>query len=185
VYEVKKVSHARRALVGVAAKEHSRSLQNYIQRWGYNRHDTEDITQEAFLKLLVSPTQTVTEENAGAYLRTITQTGVIDFGRRQSRDNAYIEWTADVERVQEEDFMVANSEPYSTTDLEDQALRSRTLRRVYELIDEMSPTASAALTLYLVNDLSHGEIAQCLGMKEATVRKTISRAWEQLIEQLS
>ena len=176
---VKSATDMNRALVSVAATRHSKFVRNYVSRRVRNPQDVEDIAQAALLKLLRSAEGKVTADNLLPCLITIVRSEVIDFLKQQARDDAFLVWRSDVERLAE-DHMVANSEFYPTGNLEQQEQSRERLYRVVKVLNNMSSTLSTPLLLSACNGMSDSEIAEQLKMKEATVRKYIQRARAEL-----
>lgn len=112
-----------------------------------SRHETEDMVQNTFIKLMKDSTQFESEEHEKAWLiRTATNLCLDHFRNRWTK-------TAFIDDIEEP----AQELPFEVSD---------TLEKVMAL----PPKLKTAIYMYYYEGYSTGEIAEILGKKESTVR---------------
>jgi RNA polymerase sigma-70 factor (ECF subfamily) len=130
-----------------------------------NRHDAEDLAQEAFVRGFRSLDRFRTAESFGPWIFRIVTNLSLDLLRSQKRS---VEEPGDLERVVEGNELEA---------------RERTAR-IDAAIESLPRMQRVVARLYLVEEFSHGEIASMTGLSEGTIRSHLSHARARLQEAL-
>lgn len=123
-----------------------------------NVHDAQDITQEAYLRFL-SVIQSRVVDNPDAYLFRIAQNLVCDQYVRSSRN---------VE-IQTNNVFVDDS-----LSVEDLTYIEQKIDILELLLTKMSSKSRAALIMHRRDGMTYDEIATCLGVSSAMVKKYLS-----------
>jgi RNA polymerase sigma factor (sigma-70 family) len=130
--------------------------------------EAEEIVQDALVRVLLAAPELESLEHARAYFHRVVDNLGIDYLRRQGRSPQLVlldEVNADMEL-----------EWVSDGDLSDQLARADDAALIREAISLLSPAERAALVMWEFEGRSTSEIARELGVKETTVRHTVSRA---------
>ena len=128
----------------------------------------EDATHQAFLKIIdnLDKIEDVHCHKTKSYIVTIVRNNAIDLYNRRKRDT-----TVSLEQME---FCI-----YDET-----CSRSEDLDYLTKAVLKLPVIYKEVLTLKYVQELSNAEIAQTLGISEATVRKRLERARHKLEETL-
>ena len=140
-----------------------------------NAEDAADMSQEAFLKAWRNLAGFQFESAFSTWLYRLASNCCLDFLRsRKRRPTISLVTTNDEDEEQVMDVEDTAPGP-------EEQLFSREDREVLQkALGEIDPEQRQILTLRVVNDLSYGEIADILGIKEGTVKSRLSRARENL-----
>jgi RNA polymerase sigma-70 factor (ECF subfamily) len=133
-----------------------------------NPHDAEDLLQSVFIEVFTKLDSFRYESSIGAWIKRITINKCINF--LKSRRLAFQELTAQSDRAAEEDPPVEM--PYS-------------VERIKKAINELPDGYRVVFSLYAVEGYDHEEIAQILGVTEATSKSQYSRAKAKLRDTLT
>lgn len=131
-------------------------------------HRSDEVVQEALLKLILAAPDLNSEEHALAYLYTTVDHLCVDIHRQEGRRPNLIALNS----------TLSESE-YFLQDLRDHAdviAAADDAAIVRQALSFLSPAERAALVMWEVEGRSTSEIASELGVKESTVRHTVSRA---------
>ena len=133
------------------------------------REDAEDIVQDAFIKGFQKIDQVHDEINLGAWFRKIAINASLDKIRKE-KTTIWVEESQEVEAASEEtDF---DDAPEVSVDFIKKCIHD--LKEKYRII----------LSLYLIEDYNHREIADLLQLKESTVRNQYIRGKGQLLKMI-
>jgi RNA polymerase sigma-70 factor (ECF subfamily) len=147
-------------------RRHSRFVFQVAYSILRNAHDAEEAVQETFLKLY----------------RARRWEGMVD-------ERAYLArtaWRMAVDRLPKERAEVASTDiAASGRNPEQAAILADQNARIHRLIDALPEELRRALALSTVEELSSREIAQAMGIPEATVRTRLMRAREILKQKLA
>ena len=130
-----------------------------------NRHDAEDLAQEAFVRAFRSMDRFRTADSFGPWIFRIVTNLSLDLLRSQKRS---VEEPGDMERGYEENQLEARE-------------RAARIDAAMESLPRMQRVVAR---LYLVEEFSHGEIASMTGLSEGTIRSHLSHARARLQEAL-
>lgn len=134
-----------------------------------NQHDAQDVVHDAFIKAFQNISKLEKELNLGAWLKRIVINCSFDFLKKKKK----LGWLQDVTEFLEEEE--------DTNAYEDISFK---VEEVKKAINALKEKYRIIVVLYLIEDYSHKEIAQQLGLKESTVRNQYVRGKRLLQEQL-
>ncbi|HEV7322677.1 MAG TPA: sigma-70 family RNA polymerase sigma factor [Ensifer sp.] len=149
--------------LGLLFRRHHKDVVRYASRLIGNRHDGEDVVQNAYLRMVKVDSRTV--EHPRSYLFKAARNAAIDFRIKLER-----EWSRRVEFDQAD----ALSSP------EDFSQRLEFRDRVATLSVLLNELPLACRTAFIMNKVeghSHREIAETLGVSVSMVEKHILRAF--------
>lgn len=135
-------------------------------RYTSDQDTAQEIVQEGFIKIFDKLTKF---ENTGSFegwMRRIVVNTAIDYLRKSKRDN----W------VQENEINTKNDYSNPTEESEMQAEFEIKAELAIQAIQELSPAYRTVFNLYVVENYSHKEIAELLGISEGTSKSNLSKA---------
>jgi len=165
------------AELGIFYTEHRFELQAHAARLLKNNTKAEEVVQDALIKVMLAAPELSSEEHALSYLHRTIENLCIDIFRLEGRRPNLVvidDVTAEIESTWQEN--VDHSEKIAAAD--DAAI-------VRQALSMLSPAERAALVMWEMEGRSTEEIAKELGIKESTVRHTVSRARTSLRKILS
>jgi len=134
-----------------------------------NQHDAQDVVHDAFIKAFQNISKLEKDLNLGAWLKRIVINCSLDFLRKKKK----LGWLQDAtELLEKED---------DETTYEDISFKIKEIRKA---LNELKDKYRIIIVLYLIEDYSHKEIAQQLGLNERTVRNQYIRGKRLLQAQL-
>lgn len=144
-------------------------LYNVSLRIIKNKQDAQDTVHDAFMKAFQKISKLENNHNLGAWLKRIVINCSLDFLRKKKK----LDWLQESVEPQEEE---EDSETFEDTSLKVEEVKKaiNTLKDKYRII----------IVLYLIEDYSHREIAEQLGLNESTVRNQYRRGKHLLIQRL-
>lgn len=148
--------------------EHRASLVRHADRVVRNQHHAEELVQDALIKVILAAPELESEEHALAYLKRAVQNLALDALRAQGRRPSLV-LLDDVASEIDERESSADVNLENLLAAEDAAI-------VRDAISLLSPAERAALVMWEMEGRSAKEIAAELGIKEKSVRHTVSRA---------
>jgi RNA polymerase sigma factor (sigma-70 family) len=137
----------------------------------------EEITQEALVKFMLAAPELESDNHALSYLHRTIENLCIDLFRAENRRPNLValdDATAEVEST----WQVSGDHSQAISSAEDAAI-------IRQALSLLSSAERAALVMWEVEGRSTAEIAKELGIKESTVRHTVSRARASLRKVLS
>ncbi len=134
-----------------------------------SREDAEDVVQECFIKAFEKIHQVKEDVKLGGWLRRIVVNASLDVVRKKKYQLEWNDLTIVEEEVEEE--LDTN---YSGVSIDTIKKSINSLKEKYRII----------LMLYLIEDYTHKEISEMLGLNESTVRNQYRRGKQQLVKQL-
>jgi RNA polymerase sigma factor (sigma-70 family) len=146
-------------------REHQREVFAWCMRIVRERGAAEDLTAEAFWKMYRAHGRFDPARSFGAWARRVATNLALDYLRKTRRETP----------LEHEPANAANQNPGEQREKRDQIAAA--FRR-------LSPKLQLVATLSLVEDVPHNEIAQSLGIAEATVRVRLFRATKILRKEL-
>ena len=144
-------------------------LYNVSLRIVKNQHDAQDAVHDGFIKAFQNMSKLENDLNLGPWLKRIVVNCALDCLRKQKK----LSWLHD-----------ANQLPETEDAQDDYEETSLNFEDVKKAIDNLKDKYRIVIVLYLIEDYSHKEIAQQLGLKESTVRNQYIRGKRLLKEQL-
>jgi len=152
-------------------KLYYKAMFNTSLRLVNDRMEAEDVMQEAFLSAFRNIHTYKEEVSFGAWLRKIVVNRSLDVLKKR--------------RIEQEPL---DERRTSIIDEDDSEIISETAQKVAELkqhISELPESYRIMITLHLIEGYDHEEISEILGMTNANVRTTYSRARKKLQEMLN
>lgn len=165
------------AQLGAFYTEHRSELQAHAWRLLKNNAKAEEVVQDALIKVMLAAPELSSEEHALSYVHRTIENLCIDIFRLEGRRPNLVlldDATAEIESAWQENL--DHSEVVAAAD--DASI-------VRQALSMLSPAERAALVMWEMEGRSTKEIAQELGIKELTVRHTVSRARASLRKVLS
>ena len=128
----------------------------------------EEVVQDAFIKVMLAAPELTSEEHAVSYLHRTIENLCIDLFRAEGRRPNLVVLD-DAQSEIESNWQDAGDHSLAITAAEDAAI----IRQALALL---SPAERTALVMWEMDGRSTAEIAAELGIKESSVRHTVSRA---------
>ncbi|MCD2259127.1 RNA polymerase sigma factor [Psychroserpens luteolus] len=144
-------------------------LYNVSYRIVKNEHDAQDTVHDAFIKAFQNISKLENDLNLGPWLKRIVVNSSLDFLRQKKK----LGWL-------QESYEFTESTKENDT-YEDVTLK---VEEVKKAINNLKDKYRIIMVLYLIEDYSHKEIAEQLGLKESTVRNQYVRGKRLLKQQL-
>lgn len=135
----------------------------YIYRWMRNRSDSEDLTQDVFIKMFRALHTYSRKSSFRAWLYRIARNRVIDYLRRKRPS------TVDIEEVEE-------FEASDACTPEDLYNRTNAQERLDSAIASLDPLYREVLLLRHRDELTYEEIVNAVGVPLGTVKARLHRA---------
>jgi RNA polymerase sigma factor (sigma-70 family) len=159
------MAETKKSLVERLFGEHGGALRAFLYRRVRNHPDAAELAQEVFVRMLRVPDMT-TVRNPEAYLFAVASNLAKEHAQRTPQGPSVLD--IDDPLVQEQ---LAELPAFGG-----QLDRERRVRRLREVLDQLSPKCRAAVVLQYWHGLSYEEIAQRLGVSTNMVNKYLSQA---------
>ena len=156
------------AELGAFYTEHSFELKTHANRILKDSARADEVVQDAFIKVMLAAPELESAEHALGYLHRTIENLCIDIFRAEGRRPNLVvldEATAEIEA----NWQDAGDHSQGLSAAEDAAI----IRQALALL---SPAERTALVMWEMDGRSTAEIAEELGIKESSVRHTVSRA---------
>lgn len=156
------------AELGAFCAQHRSELSSHAFRILKNQAKSEEVVQEALLKILLAAPELSSEEHALGYVHRTIENLCVDIFRLEGRRPSFVlidDATSEIE-----------SKWHGGSDHADVMAAAEDAVIVRQALSLLSPAERAAIVMWEVEGRSTKEIAQELGIKESTVRHTVSRA---------
>jgi RNA polymerase sigma factor (sigma-70 family) len=159
------VGETRKALIERLFAAHRNALQAFFYRRLHHRPDASDLAQEVYVRMLrVKDPDSIRDMEA--YLFTVAGNLAKEHAAREGRRGA----TLDVEDATVLDELA------EATAFDAEIDTTHQVRRLREVLRELPPRWHAAVVLRYVQDLSHDEIANRMGVSARMVKKYLAQA---------
>jgi len=152
--------------IGAIYRAHGHWLQDWLRRRTHCASRAEDIAQDTFRRLLETG-QDVPLRDARNFLSVVARRLLIDDARRQTLERRYLRAAAP--------FLEHSDE--LTPDRIYGAVRE--VEALLDLLARLPDDVRTAFLLRRIDGLTHGEIAERLGISDRTVKRHIVRAFVQ------
>lgn len=133
-------------------------------------HQAEDLTQDTFLKVLVSRAAEVLAEPR-AFLRVVANGLLVSHWRRVDLERAYL------------DALQTHSAAQWAASPEERAQAMDALEQIDKLLDGINPKASRAFLMAQLEGMTYSDIGHELGVSERMVKKYMAQVMHQLLLQ--
>ena len=160
-------------------KAHHRRVYSLCYRFTGSPHDSEDLTQDVFLKVYSNLSNF--DGGRGSFptwLTTLTRNLLVDHFRRSRQQRVTESIDAGWEDSEEQPILDKLADPQRSP--HEHAASREIERMVQEALTRVSPELREAVILRDLQDLDYKEIAQVLKIPEGTVKSRISRGRAEL-----
>jgi RNA polymerase sigma factor (sigma-70 family) len=159
------VSDIKKSLLERLFSEQGGALQAFLYRKVHKRPDAAELAQEVFLRMLRVPDM-ASVRNPEAYLYAVASNVAKEHAHREAWDRRAL--GIDDPQVQEQ---LAELPTFAG-----QLDRERCVKRLREVLDELSPKCRAAVVLQYWHGMSYEEIGERIGVSGNMVKKYLSQA---------
>ena len=151
-------------------RKHVRYLSALYSRYITEDEDIRDVLQESFIKIFTSLDRFRYrgEGSLKAWMAKITLNETLKFVRNNSR--------LPIDSIDDKDMNIADGDSMETEDIPTDVL--------HQFIRELPDGYRTVFNLYVIDDKSHKEIAQLLGIKENTSASQLHKAKSMLAQKI-
>lgn len=151
-------------------RKHVRYLSALCSRYITEEEDIKDVLQESFIKIFTSldSFKYRGEGALKAWMAKITLNETLKFVRNNSR--------LPIDSIDDKDMNIADGDSMETEDIPTDVL--------HQFIRELPDGYRTVFNLYVIDDKSHKEIAQLLGIKENTSASQLHKAKSMLAQKI-
>lgn len=149
-------------------------LRRFFEKRGIPRHEIDDLVQDVFLRLASCETL-ADHEHMDAYLFRSASNLLTDRHRRLAARSS------ELHEAYEEDIHGIEKASFGP---DRQLLGAQDIEQLVAALYELPERTRAVFTLHHIEDLSHQEIAERLGIAISTIEKHMGRASAYLIKRL-
>lgn len=150
-------------------RKYYKEIFSYIKKNAFDKDLAQDITQETFTRL-IKKENTVNIENKRALLYRIAKNVMVDLYREKTK----------IQKISYEE-----EEYYDKTSTEEEILEQEQNIRLMKKIEKLPKKRRQAFTLHLIDGYSRQEVANIMGISFNAVEQHISRASNQIKEDLA
>ena len=148
-------------------RQYSKAMYNICMRMTANRQDAEDLLQDSFVLAFRNLQQLRQEANFGGWLKRIVINECIHYSTKR------LAWRD----LEEEHYELPGTDDSGW-------IAEISFERVNEEIKKLPPACRTVFNLYAIEDYSHKEIAQALGISESTSKSQYHRARQLLKDRI-
>lgn len=152
------------AKLGLLFERHHRKLYNYFYRWLGQASRCEDLVQEVFCRILKYRQSYTENQPFLPWFYRIAHNVGIDSCRHSGREQP----------------MIADYEPASDLDLQNQLDHREALKQVEKALGNLSPEKRELVMLCRFHNLKYNQIAEILGCSVAAIKVRLHRALKEL-----
>jgi len=153
----------------ILLQTHTRKIYNLCYRFTGRTAESEDLTQEVFIKIFQTlKTFDVGQGTFATWLNRVARNHLVDHYRRTKKDRLTASLDDEESGVLEEK---PSAEAAPSVHVETRELKELLQRG----LDKLSPDLREAVVLRDLQDLDYAEVAQVLGVPEGTVKSRINR----------
>lgn len=143
--------------------DHHGWLQSWFHRRLGNAADAADLAHDVFVRLLTAPRQFENAPQARGYLRTVANGVCVDFWRRRSLEQAWLE------------ALAQQPEPTAPS-AEQHAAALEALHEIDAMLRSLPHKTASAFVMAVACDMTDQEVADALGVSSRMVRKYVAQA---------
>jgi RNA polymerase sigma-70 factor (ECF subfamily) len=140
-----------------------------------NRHDSEDIVQETFMRVYMNLNHYDENQKFSTWIYRIGKNLCIDLLRKKKGAHSL-----DVGMNDDQEKTFYDKLPSDDISPENRVLLTEMQEQMRRVIEKLSDKYKAVVTLYYLHELSLQEISEVLGMPVTTVKSRLHRGREQL-----
>lgn len=126
----------------------------------------QEVVQEGFIKVFDKLAEFDFTGAFGGWMRTIMVNTSIDAIRKRQRSAV----------LADEDFILEAGSFYEQEDDNDEYLTKLKAKEALEAVQQLSPAYQTVFNLYVIENYSHAEIAQILGITEGSSKSNLAKA---------
>lgn len=145
-----------------------RNMTMVCMRYAKDREEANDLVQEGFIKVFKNLTRYEFKGSFEGWMRRIFVNNAIDNIRRKKKDHLLL---GEDEKI--DSFAVFDLDPLEKQEELDPKI-------VMEAIQKLTPAYKAVFSLYVIEDYSHKEIAEMLGISVGTSKSNLAKAKQNL-----
>jgi RNA polymerase sigma-70 factor (ECF subfamily) len=134
-------------------------------RYATDYSEAQDILHEGFIKVFVKLKSFKNEGSFEGWIRRIVVNYAIDYIRTKKKLIFDTEDNSIINNIKDDDLLI-NEEDSSKIKAE----------LIIELIQELTPAYKTVFNLYILEDYSHKQIAEALGISEGTSKSNLAKA---------
>lgn len=153
-------------------KEYENMVYHIAYRMMQNEQEAKDISQEIFIKVYRNLPKFDEKSTFSTWLYRIAINTCID-ALRKNKTKQTISWEQHIEQNKNETIT------YTTETPEEICLQKEKQNNIMEALQNLSPEHKAVILMRDIQDMTYGEIAECLSVSLGTVKSRIARAREQ------
>ena len=154
---------------------------NICLRYSLSAEDSQDVTQEVFLKMWRSLPSFKWESSFNTWMFRIAQNSCLDHLRKLGREH-----TVSLTYEDDEDGVIKESELIDPApEPSEQLERSEKIELLHKAIENLPPVWREVLILRDIEGYSYAQISDMLGIEEGTLKSRLHRARDALKEMLS
>lgn len=150
-------------------------LHRLAYRMLHNRHDSEDVVQETFMRVYMNLNHYDENQKFSTWIFRIGKNLCIDLLRKKKVDHSL-----DAGMGDEQDRAFYEKLPSDDASPESRLLLNEMQEQMRRIIEKLSDKYKAIVTLYYLHELSLQEISDTLGMPVTTVKSRLHRGREQI-----
>ena len=154
--------------LGVFYVEHRTTLVNYANRILKDRGRAEEVVQDALIKVILASPDLNSEVHAISYIKKTIENLALDIFRIEGRRPNLV--------VLDQEVAERETQLQNHLDHSDVVAAAEDAAVIRQALSLLSPAERAALVMWEIEGRSAKEIARALGIKESSVRHTVSRA---------
>lgn len=152
-------------------------LVRHASRFLKDRQLAEEVVQDSFMKVILASPELSNEQQAYAYVKRAIDNAIVDAYRHQGRQPQLVSI--------EDSFFEAELASADSTDFAELISDAENAAVIRQALSLLSPAERAALVMWEIQERSTSEIARELGIKESSVRHTLTRARKSMRKILS
>lgn len=141
-------------------------------RYAENTAEAEDLLHDGFIKLYQKLHKYKYQGSFEGWVRRIITNNSIDYLRKKK------EFT--VSFGPENEHIINNRSDNTSSDSEEIELTKYKAQQIIEAIQELTPAYKAVFNMYVIEDLSHKQIAEELGISVGTSKSNLSKAKDKI-----
>jgi len=133
-------------------------------RYANRSEDAKDLLQEGFIKVFDKIEKYNFEGSLAAWVKRIMVNNAIDYYRKQKKKFAFSDTYIEAENIP--DSALEDESPFEVV----------SSKELMEMVQALPPAYRTVFNLFVMEDYSHGEIADELGISEGTSKSNLSKA---------
>jgi len=132
-------------------------------RYASRSDDAKDLFQEGFIKVFNKIEKFDCNGSLEGWVRRIMVNNAIDYYRRNKKKFAFSETLVEAQNIPERQ-------------LDEGIFEDLTSAELLDMVQELSPVYRAVFNMFVLDDFTHAEIAEELGISEGTSKSNLSKA---------